>query len=157
MLCLACGTMQPPEVAECKNCEAYLGVLSVGQGFLPQLSILQEMLQENRLTPEQAEERLLRLDDHLGRLIRQMVQLKSQLPLVVKEIPEATIGRIITPVIEGLTHFRSAAADLSLEGDWSEEDWMNLKRAHVEWQNANLGLAALTQSVERKMGANQAT
>lgn len=153
MLCLSCGSEQPPEVAECSNCEAYLGLTSVGQGFLPQLSIIQEHIQAGLMSTAEAEERLLRLDDHLGSLIKQTVQLKAQMPKVIKDIPEATIGRVLGAVVEGLTNFRTAAADLELDGNWSDDDWANLKKAHYAWQNANMGMVALTQGVGRRIAA----
>lgn len=153
MICLTCGHNQQTDDAECVNCQAYLGKPQVGHGYLPQLSILQEQLQGKVITDHQAEDRLLRLDDTLGFMIKQLVQMKEQLLQQMTDMPDGTIGRIINPVVEALTHFRSLAADLSLDGNWSENDWVELKRAQGAWHGASQGLAALSQAVGKRVAA----
>jgi hypothetical protein len=151
MICLTCGHNQQNDAPECQKCEAYLGKSQVGQGYLPQLSILQEQLQAQKVTAEQAEDRLLRLDDTLGFLIKQMVQMKEQLQQHLRDLPEGTVAGVINPVVEAMTNFRSLAADLTLDGNWTDNDWTELKKAQATWQSASQGLVALSGALGKRV------
>ncbi len=146
MLCLACGHFQPGLESRCSRCQSFLGYPAEGQGYLPQLVHLQSALKQGQLSDREAEDRLMRLDEALGAMVSQMDALGAQImQLPLDDVQGGTLGGFLMPVRESLTRLRALAADLDLSGDWSEEDWQDLKQAQADLLKANQGVEFVFQ------------
>ena len=146
MLCLSCGHFQPGLQPKCSQCQAFLGYPAEGQGYLPQLLHMQTALRQGSLSESQAEDRLMRLDEALGSMVNQMDALGAQImQLPIDDVQGGTLGGFLMPVRESLTRLRSLAAELDLGGDWSEEDWQELREAQADLLKANQGVEFVFQ------------
>ena len=152
MICLTCGSAEPETHSQCAQCDSLLGISAEGQGYLPQLLHLQELLQAGALPPVAAEDRLLRLDEELGAMIGQLDLLGEQiLGLSLDDGQTGTIAGFLSPARESLVQFREVAANLSLSGDWSEAEWLDLKDCQGQLLKANQGIHFLHQHLAQLM------
>ena len=146
MVCLTCGSFQADTRSRCEQCDSFLGYPAEGRGYLPQLVQLQEGLQKDELTEEQGEDRLIRMDEALGATLQQMDLLGAQIMnLPLDDVQSATVGGFLHPVRDSLVQLREVAANLSLDGNWSEEDWSRLRAAQARLMQANQGVSYLYQ------------
>jgi len=157
MLCLACGSAEPETHSRCAQCDSLLGISAEGQGYLPQLLHLQELLQAGALSCDLAEDRLLRLDEELGAMIAQLDGLGEQiLGLSLEDGQTGTIAGFLSPARESLVQFREVAANLSLGGDWSDSEWLSLKNCQGQLLKANQGIDFLYKHLAQLMARHNA-
>lgn len=146
MVCLKCGSAEPDSHSQCQQCGGFLGYPAEGRGFLPQLLHLQDDLKSGAINAEEGEDRLIRLDEALAQSIAQLDGLGAQvMAMPLDEVQSATVGGFLHPVRDGLTRLREVAANLSLDGQWSDQDWEQLKAAQSTLLQANQGVAYLYQ------------
>lgn len=150
MLCLTCGHHQQTTHPHCAGCSEFLGYPAEGSGYLPQLQRLQEALRSRRVSDDQAEDRLVRLDDALGAMVAELDRLGATLlQLGLEEVHNSTLAGFLMPVREALARLRSVASELSLDGDWTTRDWGALKEAQQQLLQANQGVAYVQQALAR--------
>lgn len=153
MVCLKCGSAEPDNHSQCQQCGGFLGYPAEGRGFLPQLLHLQQDLQSGAITADEGEDRLIRLDEALALSITQMDALGAQImTLPLDDVQSATMGGFLHPVRDSLTRLREVAANLALDGNWSEDDWEQLKGAQAKLLQANQGVAYLYQFLAEGAG-----
>lgn len=146
MVCLTCGSLEADTQSQCAQCSSFLGYAAEGRGYLPQLLHLQQGLKDLTITAEQGEDRLVRLDEVLATTLQQMDELGAQITsLPLDEVQSGTVGGFLHPVRDSLSQLREVAANLSLDGNWSEAEWNSLKAAQARLLQANQGVAYLYQ------------
>ncbi|MBS2040182.1 hypothetical protein JST97_34665 [bacterium] len=121
---------------------------------MPQLLRLQERLLENQLGAEEAEAQLVRLDEALGEMIGQFDEFGRQiLSLPLDDAQSGTVAGFLSPARESLVGLRAVAAELSLDGHWSQAQWSKLKLRQQTLLQASQGIQFLRQQLlqfERK-------
>lgn len=144
MLCLKCSHDNLHPGPLCSECQAYIGNLAENQGFLPQLEALQAQLDEGEATQEEAGERLQRLDQALLHMLSHMGEARRQL---------AALGmdQGLQPVMEGLEKQHTLVAGLAPSGDWSEEQWEELRLSQQQIVASHAGVVSLAEKVAAEL------
>jgi hypothetical protein len=155
MLCLACGHHQQTTHPHCARCSEFLGYPAEGSGYLTQLQRLQQAVHDRRVSEDQAEDRLLRLDEALSDMVTEVDALGAALlGAGLEEVHNSTLAGFLMPVREALTRLRAAASELRLDGEWSKAEWGALKEAQRQLLQANQGIAYVHQALTRRGAGN---
>ena len=148
MLCLCCGHDEQSLGPACSDCGQFVGYVADGRGYLPQLKVLEVGLAEGRITPEDSEQRLERLNGALDALIGYMDECgRGLMTLELDNVQQGTMGGFMIPIREGLEHLKAAVDQLDCHGDWGEELWAQLDEAQTQVFRGNEGLNLLTETL----------
>jgi hypothetical protein len=148
MLCLACAHDEQSLGPVCSGCGSYVGYVAEGRGYLPQLKVLEVGLAEGRITAEESEQRLQRLDGALEALLGYLDECgQGLMSLQWDDVQQGTLGGFMMPIREGLDNLRALLDQLDSQGGWGEELWAQLDQAQTQVYQGNEGLTVLMQTL----------
>jgi len=148
MLCLSCGHDEESLDPRCSQCEAVLGYVAEGGGYLPQLRQLEQALQLGQLDEETAQLRLQRASEALDLMLQNLDECGAGLmSLGLDDVQQGTLGGFLTPLRQGLQRLMDLMRDLDPGQPWDSQAWAELEQAQNQVFQANQGLISLTQAL----------
>jgi len=148
LLCLSCGHDEQSLGPACSGCGSYVGYVSDGRGYLPQLKLLERGLAEGRIPLDESEQRLQRLASALEALVGYTDECgQGLMTLQWDDVQQGTLGGFMMPIREGLESMKAVVGQLDSQGEWGEELWTKLDEAQTKIHQGNEGLTLLTQTL----------
>ncbi len=148
MLCLSCGHDEESLAPRCSQCEAVLGYVAEGGGYLPQLRQLEHDLQQGSIDEETAQLRLQRASEALEVMLESLDECGAGLmSLGLDDVQQGTLGGFLTPLRQGLQRLTNLLQDLDPTQPWDGQAWEALEQAQNQVFQANQGLISLTQAL----------
>lgn len=148
MLCLQCGHDESGLGPACSECDAYVGVVAEGRGYLPQLKRLEQSLERGEVDAGEAQERLERAREALDTMMGVTDQTGHELmTLEWDDVQQGTLAGFLAPMREGLEKLRDLVSELDVQGGWGESTWARLDEAQSQVQRGNEGVLSLVQEL----------
>jgi hypothetical protein len=147
LYCLNCDQESPTPGPNCEFCDAYLGYVAEGRGYLPQLEAIIQGLQQNQLSEQEAETRRDRLISCLEILLLNLDETGQALTsLDLDDAQMATLAGFLAPLRQAWVDQLELLNQLDFQ-DVPVDFIEDFQAVQIETFRASEGLNYLTQSI----------